>query len=148
MINMDSLEQENIVDTSTSISRCTTPSISTTTSLKCANISRNLAKCVGLPTPIISRSNSADAWKPPDNHGLQNSDPIIPAYYLTGKDLKGNMLFIDYFFTIQDNIKNYRPLTAYQKQYLTTLSSEQLMSLVLLYNEVCTTTLQNILMEN
>jgi hypothetical protein len=131
---MDYIENEDNVDTSTNI--------------RCENISRNLAKCVGMNVPGFSRDNSSKEWNPPDKHGLRNSDPVIPSYYLTGKDLKGNIFNVDYLFTIQDDIKNYRPLSIYQKQYLTRLPTEQLISLILLYDEVCNITIQNILMED
>ena len=109
--------------------------VDTSSSLTCKHMSRNLAKAIGLPTPVLSRVPSHE-WTPPPVHGLDNSDPIIPSYYLTGKDLRGNLFHIDFLYTIQDNIRNYRPLTDPQQAYLKTLSADQLVELVLLYNDM------------
>lgn len=57
-------------------------------------------------------------WKPPLNHGLNNSDIIIPDYYFTGKYYEGKLIHIDYFSTIVDSIKNLRELSESQITYL------------------------------
>jgi hypothetical protein len=114
--------------------------------IHCKNLSENLAKSVGLPSRLCgargflcrdSKDEKCNGrkWIPPPVHGLQNSDPVIPSYYMTGKELRGNLFHIDFLFTIQDNIRNYRPLTEHQQAYLKTLTGDQLIELVLLYNE-------------
>jgi hypothetical protein len=64
-----------------------------------------------------------DWSSPPEVYGLENSERIFGQYYLTGKDLNGKIVNIDFLFTIFDNIRNFRPLTVYQLEYIKTLDN-------------------------
>ena len=58
--------------------------------------------------------NEDFTWKPPEQHGLSNSQEIIPCYYKSDKKI----LNIDYLLMIHDDIRNYRPLNQYQLDYI------------------------------
>ena len=72
----------------------------------------------------------------PDNHGLENSEPIIPSYYFTGKDLSGRVIEHDFYFSILDSIRNMRVLSKYQIEYLNGLEKEEYCELLTEYNKV------------
>jgi hypothetical protein len=76
-----------------------------------------------------------ESWKPPKQCGLSNSQSIIPEYYLTKKCSANKIFSIDYYYTIEDSIKNLRPLTFAQRQYLRENPERQL-QIILLYDEV------------
>lgn len=48
------------------------------------NVSMNLSKELGLP--IFTYINTND-WKPPETHGLENCNQIIPYYYVSQKNV-------------------------------------------------------------
>jgi len=102
--------------------------------IQCKNISSNLAKEIGM---IINNSTPASIkmWIPPTKSGLENSTRIIPHYYLTNKNLKGNILEIDYFDMIRDDILNLRALSNDQMKYIENLSEEEKMELIGYFNE-------------
>ncbi len=77
-----------------------------------------------------------ESWNfPPKTYGLGNSERIFGQYYLTGKNLNGKIVNIDFFFTILDNIRNIRPLNIYQLEYIKTISSEKLIIIINEYNK-------------
>jgi hypothetical protein len=82
-----------------------------------------------VPTPYIITD-----WKAPKIHGLENSEPIIPEYYLTGKNLEGKMFDFDYYIMIEDDIKNLRPLSEYQLKYIDSLDDEKKNNIIKLFN--------------
>jgi hypothetical protein len=88
---------------------------------------------------IITKSD----WKPPKNNGLNNSENIIPNYYLTNKCSYKKLFVIDYYTTIEDSIKNLRPLTFSQKEYLRNNPEKQL-EIILLYDKVLKTLIEQI----
>jgi hypothetical protein len=53
-------------------------------------------------------------WNPPKEHGLSNSEPIIPPYYLGSS----SFVNIDYYDIIVDDIRNMRKLNSYQMKYI------------------------------
>jgi hypothetical protein len=59
-----------------------------------------------------------EKWVPPDTHGLNNSDRIIPKYYLPSNMNRHNVLRVDYHYMILDDIRNVRPLNKYQLDYI------------------------------
>uniref|UniRef100_A0A6C0IBL1 Uncharacterized protein n=1 Tax=viral metagenome TaxID=1070528 RepID=A0A6C0IBL1_9ZZZZ len=59
-----------------------------------------------------------EKWVPPDTHGLNNSDRIIPTYYLPSNMNRHNVLRVDYHYMILDDIRNVRPLNKYQLDYI------------------------------
>ena len=73
-------------------------------------------------------------WEPPPFHGLKNSQRVFGDYYLTGKELKGKLFVLDFYFTIEDDIKNFRTLSPYQMSYIKTLGHEEKQELFNLYN--------------
>ena len=78
-----------------------------------------------------------DDWsKPPEKHGLENSDRIFGAYYLTNKNLNGKIFEIDFLYTILDDIRNYRKLSKYQLSYIKDLDSETKSMIINEFNEV------------
>uniref|UniRef100_A0A6C0HST3 Uncharacterized protein n=1 Tax=viral metagenome TaxID=1070528 RepID=A0A6C0HST3_9ZZZZ len=100
--------------------------------LVCKNISNNLHKIMNSDisynnTIISERQNPnifIEDWSsPPETYGLENSERIFGQYYLTGKDLNGKIVNIDFLFTIFDNIRNFRPLTVYQLEYIKSLDN-------------------------
>lgn len=100
--------------------------------LVCKNISDNLRKImnndISYNNTIISERQNPNVfiedWSSPlETYGLENSERIFGQYYLTGKDLNGKIVNIDFLFTIFDNIRNFRPLTIYQLEYIKTLDN-------------------------
>jgi hypothetical protein len=100
--------------------------------LVCKNISNNLRKImnsdISYNNTIISQRQNPNVfiedWSSPlETYGLENSERIFGQYYLTGKDLNGKIVNIDFLFTIFDNIRNFRPLTVYQLEYIKTLDN-------------------------
>ena len=65
-----------------------------------------------------------------------NSDYIIPQYYMNETNTKGKLLDIDFGWTILDSIRNLRPLTSYQCEFLKTLSDEKLIEIIHEYDHV------------
>jgi hypothetical protein len=100
--------------------------------LVCKNISNNLRKImnsdISYNNTIISEIQNPNVfiedWSSPlETYGLENSERIFGQYYLTGKNLNGKIVNIDFLFTIFDNIRNFRPLTVYQLEYIKTLDN-------------------------
>ena len=90
----------------------------------CNQISPTLAKELDMDTHYVADKDVSD-WHPPTTHGLNNSSRVIPEYYLTGKVLAGNLLEIDFYFTIVDDIRNLRKLSPYQQTFIRSLPDEK-----------------------
>jgi hypothetical protein len=104
----------------------------------CENLCPQLAKELGR-LPHMSRYDPGEEeqqWIPPDKHGLENSTRILPAYYLTGKNLHGKIFEIDYYQIILDDIRNFRKLSEYQLSYIRDLPCEDKMQIIELFNQV------------
>ena len=69
-------------------------------------------------------------YNPPKNISLNNSFRIIPEYYIKN----GNLLHIDFYQVILDDIRNYRNLNKYQLEYIKDLDNEKKMEIINLYN--------------
>jgi len=72
----------------------------------------------------------------PSTYGLQNSDQIIPNYYFKEKDLEGQVLEHDFYFSILDSIRNMRVLSKYQIEYIKELKKEDYCELLNEYNKI------------
>ena len=103
--------------------------------IECLNIAPALACEVGI-TPNLSRVPSMIDWTPPETHGLENSDRIIPLYYMTNKNMKGKMLYLNYFEIILDDIRNCRELNTHQLKYLSSCSCEEKMTVIREFNKL------------
>ena len=95
----------------------------------------NLAKMVGYKNSNYEVTKMID-WEPPKESGLENCNVIIPEYYVNSYE---QIVKIDYFTIIKDNIKNCRPLTDYQIEYVLNMSDYEKNELIMLYND-CTKT--------
>ena len=88
----------------------------------CKNMNKTLADAVGVK--INSEKESEDnnnivyePWIQPSTHGLENSPRIVPEYYM-GTNIKNKLLTIDYHYMILDDIRNLRPLSKTQLDYI------------------------------
>jgi hypothetical protein len=121
-----------IVEEANSISKDSGESMS----LHCKNIAPALAEDIGI-TPHPSRFPSGvDEWIPPETHGLENSQRIIPHYYLTSKRLDNRIFEIDYFNIIVDDVRNVRRLNPYQMEYIRQLPDEDKMEIIEEFNSM------------
>jgi hypothetical protein len=73
-------------------------------------------------------------YVPPKQHGLSNSDVIIPQYYYDKKDLS-KIIDVDYYKIIKDDIRNCRVLKKYQLEYIKKLPSECKDELIDIFND-------------
>ena len=72
-------------------------------------------------------------WKPPRKHGLQNSCRILQPAYI---DRIINGVPIDYFEILKDDIRNIRPLTAHQLEYIKNLQPDEMIEVIEIFNNV------------
>ena len=86
--------------------------------LSTKNISKNLAELLQIPAIHYDHDENLHEWKQPDEYGLSNSKRIIPSYYIQNTK---NILEIDYYEIIKDDIRNFRRLNKYQLAYVKTL---------------------------
>lgn len=84
-------------------------------------------------------------YEPPKEHGLSNSDVIIPQYYFYKKDLS-KIIEIDYLIIIKDDIRNCRVLNIHKLEYIKKLPSDCKDELISIFNDCLT--LLNEVMEN
>jgi hypothetical protein len=84
-----------------------------------------------------------EGWIPPEEHGLNNCDYILPAYYHYHK-MPDKIVDIDYYEIIKDDIRNYRVLNKYQLKYIADLPDELKTELFRLFNE-CTIAINEML---
>ena len=112
--------------------------------LVCKTLSTNLAVAVNMNSDFIS-DQTQDTWQPPDNYGLQNSPRIFGDYYLTGKQLHGKLFLLDFYSTIEDDIRNLRKLSYYQLRYIRDLDSDEKQNLIELFNNTMSTYAENYL---
>ena len=105
------------------------------------NVSSNLSEILGLPKYISEETHD---WNQPDKCGLNNSNIIIPNYYIKSYS---KLLDIDYFTIIKDDIKNIRPLNIYQLEFIKTeLSNENIYELICLFNQ-CVESVNDIMLD-
>jgi hypothetical protein len=86
--------------------------------------------------------------KGPAKFGIENSEQIIPNYYLSGKDLKGKIFECDFHYSIIDSIRNMRILSKYQQEYVEKLEKEECYELLREYNKVMKFMTEYIMAEN
>jgi len=67
---------------------------------------------------VADFKDDESVYSVPEQYGLENSERIIPIYYLTGHRLEGKIFVLDYLFTIKDDILNLRPLNERQIKYI------------------------------
>ena len=104
------------------------------------NICKRLSKELQLPEIIYDIKND---YEPPKEHGLSNSNIIIPSYYNLDKN-PSKIFNIDYYEIIKDDIRNFRPLNTYQLEYIKKLSHEEKNELFDIFN-ICITTMQTLI---
>jgi len=93
------------------------------------NVNRSLSEILETPPCIYDESFN---WIPPKEHGLNNSFCIIPRYYKSRPD---QILDIEYYDIIKDDIKNLRPLNEYQMEYISKLDDEKKNELLYIFNK-------------
>jgi hypothetical protein len=103
-------------------------------------MNNKLLKELGLTENNYDEKNS---YEPPKEHGLSNSNVIIPAYYHIDRH-PSKILNIDYYEIIKDDIRNFRTLNSYQLEYIKKLSHEQKNELFDLFNS-CMDTINKLL---
>jgi hypothetical protein len=75
---------------------------------------KRLSKEFGLDEILYDETINYDT---PKEHGLSNSDVIIPSYYKLHEH-PSKILDVDFYEIIKDDIRNYRILNKYQLEYI------------------------------
>ena len=96
------------------------------------NVCKRLSREFNLPE--MQCFDDISLHVPPEEHGLLNAYVIIPTYYHLHKNPQKIQSF-DYFYSIKDDIRNYRPLNKYQFEYIKNIPSEDKDELLVLFNE-------------
>lgn len=97
-----------------------------------ANVCPILARAINVPEYKCDHISSYD---PPESHGLDNCNVIIPSYYVKSYN---RSVDIDYFTMMKDDIKNYRPLNKYQLEYIKNMNHKDKDEIISVFNEVVT----------
>ena len=100
--------------------------------LFCTNINPSLQRELGIQYLNNNTYIQKTDWNPPNTYGLQNSERIIPKHYFENN----NNCFkeIDMFYELTKDIRNLKPLTKIQLDYVKTLKREQIIELLEIYN--------------
>ena len=77
----------------------------------------------------------SSSTKVPNKYGIENSEQIIPPYYLSGQNLHGRLFECDFHYSILDSIRNIRVLSKFQMQYVEQLSIEECLEIIREYNK-------------
>ena len=96
-----------------------------------ANVCKILSKQLKLPEIHYDYMGE---YVPPKQHGLINSEVIIPSYYYDKKDLS-KIIDIDYYKIIKVDIRNCRVLKKYQLEYIKNLQGECKDELIDIFND-------------
>jgi hypothetical protein len=96
-----------------------------------ANVCKTLSKQLKIPEKHYDYMGE---YVPPKQHGLSNSEVIIPQYYYDKKDLS-KIIDIDYYEIVKDDIRNCRVLNKYQLEYIKKLPSECKDELIDIFND-------------
>lgn len=97
-----------------------------------AKICKRLSKELGLEeTDIDENIKLTDV---PTQHGLINSDVIIPSYYQLYKHPE-NILRLDYLNIIKDDIRNLRQLNIYELEFIKKLNDDDKFEIICMMNE-------------
>jgi hypothetical protein len=101
-------------------------------------VNKSLSEVLGITIEsIIDQNNKNEhkiVWDIPKEYGLQNSNYIIPSYYQFRRN-QNNLLEIEYYDMIKDDITNYRKLNEYQLRYIKEMNDEQKNEIIALFNE-------------
>jgi hypothetical protein len=73
-------------------------------------------------------------YNPPKEHGLHNSDVIIPEYYHLDRH-PSQIIDLDYLRIIKDDIRNLRILNETELDYIKNLDHDQKNELFMIFNE-------------
>jgi hypothetical protein len=84
------------------------------------------------------KSDEIFFWEPPKEYGLNNCDYIIDPTFGIHNNIK-RAFDIDYFFIIKYDIKNFKKLNAYQKEYVKKLPDECKIELLEIYDDCMNT---------
>ena len=95
-----------------------------------ANMCNQLSKEFDLPEKVFDDTVMVEL---PKEHGLSNAEVIIPAYYKLHEKPE-NILSVDFFKIIKDDIINVRVLNKYQMEYIKTVTDEHKYELIKLFN--------------
>jgi hypothetical protein len=96
-----------------------------------AKICKRLSRELKLPELDFDVMGTYD---PPSEHGLINSNVIIPSYYKLHED-PSKIFNKNYYDMIKDDIRNYRTLNEYQLKYIKDLDHEDKNELFDIFNE-------------
>ena len=96
-----------------------------------ANVCKILSKHLKLPEIHYDYMGE---YVPPKEHGLSNSDVIIPSYYFDKKGLS-KIIEVDYLKIIKDDIRNCRVLNKYQLEYIKKIPSNCKDELIHIFND-------------
>lgn len=96
-----------------------------------ANVCTRLSRELGLDEIIYEYAGEYD---PPEKHGLQNCDQIIPSCYRL-HNTPSTIQNLDFYYMIQDQIRNNNPLNKYQMDYIKNLPHEKKNELFDIYNQ-------------
>jgi hypothetical protein len=85
----------------------------------------------------------------PNTHGIDNSEQIIPKYYITDKTSnREELLNFDFYFTIIDSIRNMRILSKYQMLYIEKLDNEKCKEIIQEFNKAMEVITEYVLLDN
>lgn len=99
--------------------------------IHCKRMNQLLAKEAGIrhydDARTVVTSPSTESWTPPSEHGMTNSNIILPNYYFTRKNRGGGTQLpkFNYFDIILDDIRNVRKLNVYQLKYIDEKCTDQ-----------------------
>jgi hypothetical protein len=104
------------------------------------NVNKPLAKILNIQEFIPDNDNKNPVWKPPEEHGLNNSQYIIPNYYHNSRT---NSITMDYAM-IKDDIRNMRSLNENKLEYIKNLCHDKKNELFDIFND-CIVTINDVL---
>ena len=81
-------------------------------------------------------------YTPPEQHGLQNSEQIIPSYYKLHLN-PHKIVDLNYFVIIKDDVRNFRTLNKRQLTYIKQITEEK-HELIVIFNSCLQTLIDTI----
>lgn len=97
----------------------------------CRKLNPSLRKLIGINYEECKNEEKCD-WKPPNFHGLKNSERILPPEYFENKSTLHD---IDILYDLENDIRNLRVLSNTQIKLIQSLPKEHIMYLIKIYNE-------------
>jgi len=105
--------------------------------LDLSKLSPSLIKYFNINTNTDIDTNTCNKkdsdWNPPETPGLNNSFRIIPEYYMKKNK---QMIDIDYFDIIIDDIRNLRKLNDHQLNFIKTLNNDEKQTIFIELNKL------------